>query len=176
MDIKEIRATEIKLFDLWQMDGDCNDEGKPVKFSPIEKIFYLNFNRWIASNLPIGGFRANFFHMEYQCPIEKVTGHMGPLIDAPPKNCYVIDFLLTFIIANTNRRYISVAIELDGHDFHEKTKEQAQRDKQKDRFLQSRGHLVARFTGAEVWEDPLEVFSSIANLVYDVASVRKKNA
>lgn len=47
-----------------------------------------------------------------------------------------------------------VAIELDGHDFHERTKEQAERDKSRDRLLQAAGWQVLRFTGSEVWRDP----------------------
>lgn len=45
-------------------------------------------------------------------------------------------------------------VECDGHDFHEKTKEQARRDKQRDRFLVSKGYKLLRFTGSEIWADP----------------------
>lgn len=46
-----------------------------------------------------------------------------------------------------------VAVKLDGHDFHERTKEQAQRDKKRDRDLQAAGWSVLRFTGSEVFKD-----------------------
>lgn len=46
-----------------------------------------------------------------------------------------------------------LAVELDGHDFHERTKEQAQRDKARDRALAAAGYRVLRFTGSEVWRD-----------------------
>ena len=52
-------------------------------------------------------------------------------------------------------------VECDGHDFHEKTKEQARRDKQRDRFLQSRGYKVLRFTGSEIWADPAAIADEI---------------
>lgn len=45
-------------------------------------------------------------------------------------------------------------VECDGHDFHERTKEQARRDKKRDRFFQSKGYKVLRFTGSEIWADP----------------------
>lgn len=45
-------------------------------------------------------------------------------------------------------------VECDGHDFHERTKEQARRDKKRDRFFQSMGIKVLRFTGSEIWADP----------------------
>jgi hypothetical protein len=44
-------------------------------------------------------------------------------------------------------------IECDGHDFHERTKEQAKKDRSRDRFLQSLGYLVFRYTGHEIWKD-----------------------
>ncbi len=46
-----------------------------------------------------------------------------------------------------------LVIECDGHDFHEKTKEQAARDKRRDRFLQQSGYRVLRFTGSEIYRD-----------------------
>lgn len=47
-----------------------------------------------------------------------------------------------------------VLVECDGHDFHEKTKEQAQKDKSRDRDLQSKGFSVLRFTGSEIFKNP----------------------
>jgi hypothetical protein len=44
-----------------------------------------------------------------------------------------------------------VVIECDGHDFHEKTKEQAKRDKERDRLMQTEGYYVLRFTGSELF-------------------------
>lgn len=44
-------------------------------------------------------------------------------------------------------------VECDGHDFHEKTKEQAKRDKLRDRILQSLGFPVYHYTGSEIWDD-----------------------
>ena len=48
-----------------------------------------------------------------------------------------------------------MVVECDGHDFHEKTKEQAKRDKARDRYFQGKGYRVLRFTGSEIWNDPL---------------------
>jgi very-short-patch-repair endonuclease len=47
-----------------------------------------------------------------------------------------------------------IIVECDGHDFHERTKEQARRDKKRDRYFQSKGYKVLRFTGSEIWADP----------------------
>jgi very-short-patch-repair endonuclease len=59
-----------------------------------------------------------------------------------------------------------MVVECDGHDFHERTKEQARRDKQRDRYLTSHGYKVLRFTGSEIWADPgacaQEIISELA--------------
>ena len=46
-----------------------------------------------------------------------------------------------------------IAIELDGHDWHERSKEQAARDRSRDRAFTLAGFIVVRFTGAEVHAD-----------------------
>lgn len=43
-----------------------------------------------------------------------------------------------------------IDIECDGHDFHERTKEQAARDRSRDRELTLDGWTVLRFTGSEI--------------------------
>lgn len=47
-----------------------------------------------------------------------------------------------------------IAVECDGHDYHERTKAQAARDRQRDRFLMAAGWSVLRFTGSEIYADP----------------------
>ena len=62
---------------------------------------------------------------------------------------YRVDFAVVDPSAGT-----FVAIECDGYEFHERTKEQVQRDKARDRALTAAGWRVLRFTGSEVWSDP----------------------
>jgi very-short-patch-repair endonuclease len=50
---------------------------------------------------------------------------------------------------------VCLAVECDGHDFHERTKEQAARDRSRDRALQAAGYTVMRFTGSELYRDPM---------------------
>lgn len=47
------------------------------------------------------------------------------------------------------------AVECDGHDFHERTKEQAKHDRSRDRYFQSCGIYTLRYTGSEIHADPL---------------------
>lgn len=46
-------------------------------------------------------------------------------------------------------------VECDGHDFHERTKAQARRDRSRDRAAQLVDIPIFRFTGSEIWRDPL---------------------
>jgi very-short-patch-repair endonuclease len=45
-------------------------------------------------------------------------------------------------------------VECDGHDYHERTKAQAARDRSRDRLAQLEGLPIFRFTGSELWNDP----------------------
>lgn len=64
---------------------------------------------------------------------------------------YRVDFLIETDSYEGDR--IRIVIEVDGHEFHERTKDQAQRDKERDRFFAVSGYLVMRFTGREVFRD-----------------------
>lgn len=47
-----------------------------------------------------------------------------------------------------------IVVECDGHLFHEKTKEQASKDKARDRDIQSQGFTLYRFPGSDIYKDP----------------------
>lgn len=65
---------------------------------------------------------------------------------------YRVDFLLVVeCFHETKSRFI--AIECDGHDFHEKTKRQAGRERAREREIQAAGITVLRFTGSEIFRD-----------------------
>lgn len=51
-------------------------------------------------------------------------------------------------------KWRELIVECDGHDFHEKTKLQAARDRSRDRSALLRGRDIFRFTGSEIWRDP----------------------
>ena len=46
-------------------------------------------------------------------------------------------------------------VECDGHDYHDRSKEQASRDRERDRELKKLGYEVFRYTGADIWRDPV---------------------
>jgi very-short-patch-repair endonuclease len=49
---------------------------------------------------------------------------------------------------------VRIAVECDGHDFHDRTPAQAARDKARDRRLAAAGWTVMRFTGREIVASP----------------------
>ena len=65
---------------------------------------------------------------------------------------YRVDFCLAAELPNSGRTAV-VAVECDGHDFHERTKEQVARDKARDRALALAGVVTMRFAGSEIWKD-----------------------
>jgi very-short-patch-repair endonuclease len=68
---------------------------------------------------------------------------------------YRVDFLIQDASVPTEIQAPRwMVVECDGHDYHERTKEQARRDKKRDRYFQSRGLKVLRFTGSEIFADP----------------------
>lgn len=72
---------------------------------------------------------------------------------------YTVDFLVMFWDWRNLIRQI--AIECDGHDFHERTRQQTWHDKRRDRFFASNSIFVMRFTGGEIKRDPVECAAEV---------------
>lgn len=87
------------------------------------------------------------FALGDEVPPDTIT--FAPQAHIPP---YRVDFML----AARKRQWapVYVVVECDGHDFHERTKEQAVRDRSRDRAIQAKGIPVFRFTGREIWREP----------------------
>lgn len=63
-----------------------------------------------------------------------------------------------------------LAVEIDGHDFHEKTKAQASSDRARERYLVSKGYTLIRFTGSDVWNNPFLCCSETADHIHILTS------
>lgn len=102
--------------------------------------------------------------LSYECesPIEALflAGIMPYVVWDPsytierqyPIGDYRADFLVRF--SDGDKVLSEVVVECDGHDYHERTKEQAERDKKRDRAMVAAGYTVFRFTGRELHRDP----------------------
>lgn len=74
----------------------------------------------------------------------------------------VLDWRVDFLVAAWSRRaWVRIVIECDGHDFHERTKDQAKRDRSRDRAMQRQGYVVYRFTGSEIFQDAWRCASEV---------------
>jgi very-short-patch-repair endonuclease len=60
---------------------------------------------------------------------------------------------------------VRVVVECDGHEFHEKTREQVAKDNQRDRELQIAGWEVFRFSGSEIWKCAVACCGDIDRLI-----------
>lgn len=112
--------------------------------SPIESIFALELSRVMKDSKL--NFIGDLFEWEKQ---SEITVHSG----YSREKTYRADFLVSFLKQENDIHYQFV-IECDGHEFHERTKEQAARDRQRDRDMLESGIVVIRFTGSEIYENP----------------------
>jgi hypothetical protein len=73
-----------------------------------------------------------------------------------------------------------IALELDGHDFHEKTKEQVTERNRRDRDLQADGWTVLHVSGSEFNADPekvtREVYQRVWSLLWAAYDAHRKTA
>lgn len=70
-------------------------------------------------------------------------------------------------------RSVSLCIECDGHEFHEKTKEQVKRDKQRERNMVKKGYKFIRFTGSEIYQDAKKCALETLRILIDLINKEK---
>jgi very-short-patch-repair endonuclease len=133
--------------------------------SPIEQIMALKMYKFLNS------WSARRIEFEDKLDIIGVI-NQNPI--RAEGNDYRVDFMVGIwdTVAQQGTNFV---IECDGHDFHEKTKEQAQRDKQRDRDLATAGFVVMHFTGSEVFNDnniASDLFQKIRTIVLKKRSGR----
>ena len=81
----------------------------------------------------------------YVWPQAKIGGHRADFLI----------FALHFVSKESPPPWRKLVVECDGHDFHERTKEQAAKDRALDRSMMLIGQEFLRFTGSEIWRDPM---------------------
>lgn len=156
-------------------------QGLDLCESPIEQMFLLGIIQHWWPTYPMDeekklGFHSkmeNFVSLDY---VSAVSVEIYPQreIEVGEKT-FRVDFLLhatgkRFLPRRDNcwtidERSLNVVVEIDGHDFHERNKAQAQRDKSRDRLLHKHGYQVIRYTGSEVFGDVYGVVRELAELI-----------
>ena len=126
--------------------------------SPIEKQFvdgFLVTGHFCDPELPAIIRPGNEFDSDHPFQI-------APQYAVDP---YRVDFAVLY---RDSGQEVRVVIECDGHAFHEKTKEQAARDKRRDRDLNFEGWRVLRFTGSELHRDRFACGSEVSELIFSI--------
>ncbi len=135
------------------------EELEPICGSPIEVM--LGSAILVGLNLT-HGFRPDVFvelvTNENQAPSSAAS---VSLIPQYRWSRYRIDFAILFHQMPDR----TIFIECDGHDFHERTKEQAASDRSRDRAIQEAGIPILRFTGSEINRSPGHCAFSILTFI-----------
>lgn len=88
-----------------------------------------------------------------------------------PLGTYRLDFAINVTAAADGRKLDKwIAVECDGHAFHERTREQAARDKARDRYLTAQGFHILRFTGSEIYSDSVGCATEVRALIANIYS------
>ena len=166
-----------------RMNGDDCDSGSPIErafwlglicrlseeqvnelrmvnghlFDPSIRVAFENGQVRVSRTEAESRFRCT---MEPQVVLDSGRGYKS-ITTAYPQ-CHVgryrADFVLSFLEIPESGMTLGtpmyLAVECDGHEYHEKTKEQARRDKARDRAFQAAGLPVFRYTGSELAADP----------------------
>lgn len=147
-------------------DWDFENEPIPKYESPIEILLAcaldvsirLDALNWQAST------EFGLTHADCVEVLDASTAGVG-MFSQVKIEPYTVDFMFLY------RHRVSgeiggIVVECDGHAFHERTKEQAAHDKSRDRFLQSEGFKVLRFTGSEIWNKTYDCVNEIVRTAW----------
>jgi very-short-patch-repair endonuclease len=122
----------------WAMSKIGAECGSPIETGLLKALVAL---RLVDRRLRLDGLPSGPLATEWEA-----TVYPQHIVDP-----YRVDFAV-HVTASSSGQSLSawIAVECDGHDFHERTKEQAARDKARDRHLVKCGFRVLRFTGSEI--------------------------
>ncbi len=80
---------------------------------------------------------------------------------------YRADFHLT-MVDTCSQEVVRAVVECDGHDYHERTKKQAARDKSRDRAMQALGLRVFRYTGSEIYNGARDLGTELLHTMFNL--------
>lgn len=156
------RGFRDQAYAIWDyhIDGVAN-ELRSFCESPIEVAFGTAFMllgeyhySQVALHEPGYEGKADSMNFEFVLQCQKKIGR------------HRVDFMASWSYEDYPTKII---VECDGHNFHERTKEQAQRDRAKDREWQKSGYRVFRFTGSEIYRDAFKCATEVFEALLSIA-------
>ena len=139
------------------LQGNISEEKKSLEESiincesPIEQLLSIELERLNIKNI---------FSFNPYIDVIDIYKQEEIICD---KNKYRIDFLIP--VEYKNQEVKVFAIECDGYEFHQKNKEQVERDNKRQRDLQKNGYEIIRFSGTEIWHKPTRCAREILNII-----------
>lgn len=134
--------------------------------SPIETLFYLAFFIYDQEYCrTTGKINTDYSHFGYT--LKSFLGLDKQYEINVDGKKYISDFGVTLIDVKCtydengklniidNSKDLRILIECDGHEFHQKTKKQVEYDNERQLALQTAGYEVIRFSGSQIYKDPL---------------------
>jgi very-short-patch-repair endonuclease len=104
--------------------------------TPIEQIMSLHLHNAYCADLNGLALKGIELEISPQAKVQILS------------RTYIADFMIVATKANSEEyRFI---VECDGHEFHEKTKQQVRRDRARERDFLGAGYTVIRFSGSEI--------------------------
>lgn len=148
------QEAESSHFDMW-----CLFHDTPIE-SPIEQLFYSA----LMAVCKVSSFEDHTLvgvSLPDRWPEPKECGGHVFCFPQAPIGKYRADYVL---FACDGPHPTPVVVEIDGHDWHDRDEKQRRYEKRRDRFMQSKGFKVARYTGSEVHADPYAAATDALNL------------
>lgn len=142
-------AIERKMFFALCIVGCCRYEGLIVHHKDGTSGFGKDNNK-------------SWLHIAPQFEIEKYRADFFIQLEMKPNQLFDFENLHLIDDAFLSRSDVMV-VECDGHEFHEKKRYQASRDKKRDRDMYQKGLFVFRFTGSEINSDTFSCANQVCN-------------
>lgn len=135
--------------------------------------FKKDFDDALCENYHENMYKKGYRRVDFLIPQYKIGKYTADFLLVRHSIFDIFDHEITddklFIISakgNGDQIYTTrIIVECDGHNFHEKTKEQAQHDKERDRYIQDQGFNILRFTGSEIYKNPFNCSNEVDNFL-----------